>query len=239
MKTAAGIVFFDDAKGLRRCLNSISSTFDIVIAIDGKFKEFEENYDISMDGSKEVVESYPNTHYVSYPNISEIEKRNKYLEIAGELGIDFLLVIDSDEYAVIDNEIFLSNLEIIKNMNELISNELLLNEVKPEVYGVKMFENHFEKPDRIIERFNERLLYKPGYLRYSIIHSNLIDINNSNRNFTTAKYTSEVEGIILYNDDKLRSRDYINKILRYQKCLFDKEKTYRKEIVGYETLKYK
>jgi hypothetical protein len=236
MRIGAGIVFFDDAKGLERCLHSIASNVDLVITIDGKFKEFDEDYDISIDGSREVVESFPNTKYYCYPNFTEIEKRNKYLEIAAKLGIDFLIVIDSDEYAVIDKDELRRNLQIIKSGKELSE---ACNQYIPEVYGIKMFEEHYEKQNRIIERYNERLLYKPGYLRYSSIHSNLIDINNRNRNFTTSKYTGEIHGITLYNDDRLRSSSYISKILKYQTYLFNSEKLERKRIVGYETLRYK
>ncbi len=71
--TAAGIVFFDDEKGLQRCLCSIQSYVDL-IAIDGKFKHFEDNHDLSIDNSKKVVESFPNATYHCYPNLTEIDK---------------------------------------------------------------------------------------------------------------------------------------------------------------------
>jgi hypothetical protein len=45
-----------------------------------------------------------------------MEKRNKYLEIAGDRNIDFLLVIDSDEYAVIDAKELTRNLARIKEI---------------------------------------------------------------------------------------------------------------------------
>jgi hypothetical protein len=51
-----------------------------------------------------VVESFPNSAYYCCPNLTEIEKRNKYLEFAGDKNIDFLLVIDSDEFAVVNEE---------------------------------------------------------------------------------------------------------------------------------------
>jgi hypothetical protein len=54
-----------------------------------------------MNNSRKVVELFPNAVYY-YTNLTEIGKRNKYLEIAGSRGIDFLLVIDSDEYVIID-----------------------------------------------------------------------------------------------------------------------------------------
>jgi hypothetical protein len=65
--TAAGIVFFDDEKGLQRCLSSIQAYIDLIIAIDGRFKQFEDDHDLSMDNSRKVVESFPNAVYYCYP----------------------------------------------------------------------------------------------------------------------------------------------------------------------------
>jgi hypothetical protein len=103
-RIAAGIVSFDDERGLRRCMNSIHEFVDLMIVIDGKFKYFEDDHDISIDNSRDVVESFSNSAYSCYPNLTEIEKRNKYLEFAGDKNIDFLLVIDSDEFAVVNEE---------------------------------------------------------------------------------------------------------------------------------------
>src|ERR671918_2920619 len=152
--TAAGIVFFDDEKGLQRCLSSLQSFVDLIIAIDGKFKHFKDDLDLSVDNSRKIVESFPNAIYYCYPNLTEIDKRNKYLEIAGTREIDFLLVIDSDEYAVVD-------------INELSKNLFRIKEYKtgapvngktkdtPDVYGIKIFEKHIEKSDFIRERYIE------------------------------------------------------------------------------------
>lgn len=236
MRVGVGIIFFDDARGLQRCLSSIESHVDLIIAIDGRFKDFEEGYDISNDGSKEVVESFSNARYYCFPNLTEIEKRNKYLEIAHAYRLDFLLVLDSDEYVKIDYTLFHNNLEAIMFQKQYLDLGLVQS---PEVYGIKMYDQQFEKPDIIVERHNERLFYKPGCLRYHSIHSNLIDINDNTRNFTTAKYTAEIEGITIFNDDRLRTPDYIVKSIKYQHHLFGSERLERKRIVGYETLKYK
>ena len=236
MKVGAGIIFFEDARGLERCLSSICPFVDSVIAIDGRFRDFEEIYDISTDGSKEVVETFSNANYYSFPNLTEIEKRNKYLELAQAQNLDFLVVIDSDEYAVLDPVLFRSNLEAIMSQKQY---DERFNEVIPEVYGLKMYDEQYEKQSFIVERYNERLLYKPGNLRYNCIHSNLIDIFDNSRNFTTAKYTSVVDGITLYNDDTLRTPEYLRKSIQYQSLLFNSERIERKRIVGYETLRYK
>ena len=202
---------------------------DIIIAIDGKFKYFDDDHDISIDNSRKVVESFPNAVYYCHPNLTEIDKRNRYLEIAGTKGIDFLLVLDSDEYAVIDMNEFSKNLVKIR---EYKTSALVNGKIKdtPDVYGIKIFEKHFEKPGFIRERYIERLFYKPAKLRYHLIHCNLIDVNDPTRNFTTRKYTSEINGITLYNDDNLRSNHYLQKSIQYQSNLLQSEMTARKEI---------
>ena len=227
--TAAGIEFFDDEKGLQRCLNSITSFVDHIIAIDGKFKHFKDNHDLSIDNSRKVVESFPNVVYYCYPNLTEINKRNKYLEIAGTKEIDFLLVIDSDEHAVIDMNEFSKNLFRIK---EYKTGAPVNGKTKdtPDVYGIKIFEKYIEKSDFIRERYIERIFYKPAKLRYHLIHCNLVDVNDPTRNFTTRKYTSEINGITLYNDDDLRSDHYIQRSIQYQNDLLHDEIDARKKI---------
>jgi hypothetical protein len=75
MTIAAGIVFFDDEKGLQRCLNSIQSYVGLIIAIDGKFNYFDDDHDLSIDSSRKVVESFSNAVYYCYPNLTEIDKQ--------------------------------------------------------------------------------------------------------------------------------------------------------------------
>lgn len=50
------------------------------------------------------------------------DKRNKYLEIAGGTSIEFLLVIDSDEFAVIDNAEFSHHLDKIRKFKRYNDN---------------------------------------------------------------------------------------------------------------------
>jgi hypothetical protein len=94
---------------------------------------------------------------------------------------------------------------------------------RPDVYGIKIFERHFEKPDYIRERYIERVFYKPVKLRYQSIRCNLIDLDNPARNFTARKYTSEIDGIALYNDDDLRNSYYLERSINYQRNLLESE----------------
>jgi hypothetical protein len=227
---AAGIVFFDDEKGLQRCLSSIQAYVDLIIAIDGRFQHFEDDHDISIDNSRKVVESFNNAIYYCYPNLTEIDKRNKYLKIAGTKEIDFLLVIDSDEYAAIDINELSKNLANIKEYKTGSAVDDDKTKDTPDVYGIKISEKHFEKPDFIRERYIERIFYKPAKLRYHLIHCNLIDVDDPSRNFTSRKYTSEINGITLYNDDDLRTNHYLQRSIQYQSNLLQNEVAARKKI---------
>jgi hypothetical protein len=228
-RIAAGIISFDDERGLQRCMNSIHEYVDLMIVIDGKFRYFEDDHEISSDNSRDVVESFSNSAYCCYPNLTEIEKRNKYLEFAGDKNMDFLLVIDSDEFAVVNEVDFLFNLDKLRNSK---INSGRRDGDNPDVYGVKIFEKHFEKPNFIRERYIERMFYKPGKLRYQSIHCNLVDIDNPSRNFTTGKYSSELHGITLYNDDDLRTHHYLERSVQYQSILLEEELAARKKIFG-------
>ena len=131
-------------------MNSIHEYVDLMIVIDGKFRYFEDDHEISSDNSRDVVESFSNSAYCCYPNLTEIEKRNKYLEFAGDKNMDFLLVIDSDEFAVVNEVDFLFNLDKLRNSK---INSGRRDGDNPDVYGVKIFEKHFEKPNFIRERY--------------------------------------------------------------------------------------
>src|SRR5689334_22428156 len=96
-KVAAGLIFYEDAKSLVRCLDSLDN-FDCVICVDGRFSEFTScanEAGLSDTGTREIVESYRNTLLIDYPRRDEVRKRNAYLQLAKEY--DWLLVIDSDE----------------------------------------------------------------------------------------------------------------------------------------------
>jgi len=51
---AAGVIFFDDDKGLQSCLSSIQDSVDPIIAIDGRFEQFEDDHYLSIDNSREL-----------------------------------------------------------------------------------------------------------------------------------------------------------------------------------------
>jgi uncharacterized protein YueI len=55
---------------------------------------------LSTDGSRNIVKKYKNAVLIDAPNLLEYQKRQKYCEIAGKYGIDVLIIVDSDEFAI-------------------------------------------------------------------------------------------------------------------------------------------
>lgn len=83
--------------------------FDKIICVNGRWIDYS-GPALSNDGSKEVVESYPNTVLIDAPDLPQYQKRNIYFE--NSQGLDYLLVMDSDEFIFkLDMELFLKSLE--------------------------------------------------------------------------------------------------------------------------------
>jgi hypothetical protein len=98
-KLAAGIIFYNDYFSLERCLASLVNGIGIIFAIDGKFPNFLGDSNLSTDGSRDLVESYPRCMLIDFPR-SEFEKCSKYLEYCFTYSVDILLIIDSDEFVL-------------------------------------------------------------------------------------------------------------------------------------------
>lgn len=113
MKKAAGVSFFDAVAEIPRLLDPIYKQFDYIIGVDGRYSNFAADHDFSQDGSYEVFQSYPNA-VMDKCCAFQPYKRQRYLDIAGKLGCDYLVVLDTDEYVHPDYQdwsLFWKNLE--------------------------------------------------------------------------------------------------------------------------------
>jgi hypothetical protein len=118
MRIAAGICTYASSALLKRCLESLRGLIDLRIVIYGRYLGFpsiEDNHHIAFDTRLLLlkwgfdkntilvdISPYDNTD----PNLdlitlqTQMDHRNKYLEICKEMGIDWLLVIDDDDYVI-------------------------------------------------------------------------------------------------------------------------------------------
>jgi len=119
MKIALGLCYYEDLQGIQRLFDSLEKTNANVyriFAIDGKYKQFSDSPSfLSSPKVHHYLEQFPKvvnyTEWTTFP--TEIEKRNKYLELCND-DIDFLIVVDSDEYFTGDWDLFVTNLEKLK-----------------------------------------------------------------------------------------------------------------------------
>jgi len=105
---AIGLSFFEDINPLEKCLDSVLGNPDLrpyvkVLAVDGKYKGYPIDHDLSEDGSRELIMDYARRYpglvqLYDYPNDHERFKRQKYVNLAAEQEIPWLFILDSDEW---------------------------------------------------------------------------------------------------------------------------------------------
>ena len=125
MKVGAGICCFGDPDGLDRCLSTLAigqGGLDGAIVVHRRYDHF----DIeglteteSFEATQAVCKKYENVlvdH--SSERITQVEARNIYMQLAGLLKYDWLLVIDSDEYVLpnADWKTFRTQLEFVQSL---------------------------------------------------------------------------------------------------------------------------
>lgn len=105
---AVGINYYDDPKGLIKILTE-KTTYDYIYKfyiIDGKYKGREDLPENDTSFVRELCEMYPKIHLVEMQDATQIEKRNTYWDLAEADDVDFMIVLDSDEYMKINPDIF-------------------------------------------------------------------------------------------------------------------------------------
>lgn len=101
-KLGIGVSFYQDKRGIARLIESVAEVDEVskVIAIDGRYPRYgypNKPPELSTDGGREICKSYDNVVLIDYP-ATQIRKRNRYLQEARRHDLDFLCIMDSDEY---------------------------------------------------------------------------------------------------------------------------------------------
>ncbi len=195
-KIAVGLNFFLEALNLPECLESIKG-FDAIIAIDGKYPQFDYPSMHSDDGSVKILKKYKNVIYVRRA-FNQIRKRNTYLQWAWTLGYDFLLVVDADFRVDIDWPVFRKELERLKDSDHTV------------------FNVEFNEPSY---RWQFALLYKPGDVEYHELHHILRCKRCHFEMNIIERHTPAVRGIRISHKvgNNTRSRAHIKGRLPYRK----------------------
>jgi len=97
-----GCVGYDDPKGLERLIKSCWKNVDLFFYIEGPFRNGPEEQIIDMN-TLVITREYPNVlSYFAW--VLEHEHRQGYLDLCKEYGVDWLLIIDTDEYVHPDSD---------------------------------------------------------------------------------------------------------------------------------------
>lgn len=130
MKIAVGsCVFIEDRIQLpefEKMMNSVKN-FQCVIIVNGRWNDYDSKLLASITEVSEIIRKYPNAIEIKFPFKTEAESRNEYLITAGRLDYDALLIIDSDEYLVYDDNFENNLLEAMRLQPDKESFKVTLN----------------------------------------------------------------------------------------------------------------
>ena len=201
LRLAAGVAFYNDAQSLMRCLPTLSE-FDYIFAIDGIYKGFSGKSELSDDGSREVVKSFSNTILIDAPNLEEFQKRNVYFEMSRQYNVDFLLIIDSDEWLEGDFSTF---------------RWFLNNRTTPakQLYRLPV-EDHLK---RDWYRFYARVALSPAELEYRRVHWAIARKTDKIGDWVSGNRVGYADGLRIRHDHSLRLPEYLQSREEYQKAL--------------------
>lgn len=207
--------YLNEVDGIQHHVDTMGKIpFDARIYVDGKFPDFQAEYNYSTDGSNEIIKSMPNTHLISGGDITEMEKNNLAFELAGKLDLDFLIQCDADEWMEFDKTIF----------EESFNQEM--HSTNTFQYMIR-FTNHFSSPPRIIN-FLPRLFFKPGFIRCENIHWWFYAFGNR----ITVDPSLFIDGIHMYHDDRVRSVSRNDLMNKYQEINIKRERGIMKTQAG-------
>lgn len=140
----------------------------------------------SLVQTMQIIEEYSNiefvdtvTKYDKEPEDSELKTqmvhRNRYLEIAKKEGIEWLLIMDDDEYVIRQRS---ASPQKIRNNLDLLRREIdsKKEEERYFLYNVYNIQEDNENLPSIYTWQRPRMLYQPGYFKYlDSAHYHLVD----------------------------------------------------------------
>lgn len=192
VKIGAACTFYNDKKGLERLLPTLKQ-FDEIILNDGAWRDYESG-GLSTDGSRELIPELPKYHLINNPNLMLAEKQNKHLKLAGELNINILVLIDSDEY--------LTEFDRNKFENSMLN----VAKRKQNVYWCKFLEYH---TDWVAFHY-PRIILNPSECEYRERHNQIFSHDTPQIH---TKRGLIIQGITIKHDKSIRTdmRENYNK----------------------------
>ena len=209
MNIDVGLCFYNDLNSLRNSLPTYVNHIRKIYAIDGRFADFESDEDYSTEETINYLKQFKNVEISQFVG-TEHDKRQQYVDLAAKNKADALLIIDSDELVLEANwdQFYKSAEERIKqypNDNFFAVDFRYTPEgFKPEEYSPL-----------------PRLWARPNECKYYRAHC--IFQGKDGGIIRSSAFAPKIEGIKFTSGDNFRSREYLDKIVSYQRKMLDYE----------------
>ncbi len=210
---SVGINYWDDPKGLIKILtnDTVYDYVDKFYIIDGRYKDRLDLPEHDPDYLRDLKKIYSKIESVDMAGSIQIDKRNKYWELAEKDEMDYLIVCDSDEYITINPQTFSASLRNIDNRPE-------------QCYPVRTVGVMIQKRPRLFKApFTFRHRENKG--GNGISHGSLYtDYGKSDKEVIAQMYAWYIDhpkrekdndnhlgvpGIVMYHDKEYRSKDRV------------------------------
>jgi len=206
-----GFCFYEDSVDtIKRAIESVRYHVRHIFAIDGKYEFLESDQELSYLSVREYLKSVSNCILIDAPNLNEVAKRTKYLDMCKTYNSKAMLILDSDEWVTADTqwENVYRNLAILRPTDD-----------EPYVCAIRMDTHggggHFPK-----------MWLNPHLIQYTKCH-NFWTYPDGSIWKSTSGYP-HLEGMFLGTDDYLRTKHTIEVTLEYQRKLMAYEKPFKK-----------
>jgi len=190
MKFATGTIFYNDVIGLTSLMPTIQD-FDHNIFIDGSWPDWGSSV-LSNDGSRAMIASWKKSRIIDMPQRMPRDKYDMILRECERLNVDYLVVIDSDEYIKqpFDYEKFKQELENVKK------------NFKAQTFRVTMeyFDLTWQK-----HRPHYRIIYNPGICHYGERHNQLWCEDRE----LFSRWSGDIESFRFVHDKRYKTPEYI------------------------------
>lgn len=208
-KVGLGINYWDDVEGLLRILvnDDVYDFVDKIFVIDGRYQGRKDTAQCHPTYLEDLKGIYDKLEIFDMNDRLQIDKRNLYWELAEINEMDYMIVLDSDEYLEIDPKQFNLSLRNIKDKPEQC---FPLIQYMPDVVAMS-------KPRLFKAPFNFRHIQsdKPNTISHGSLYGpNGIEVINQmykwfdeNPKFSINGDGGGLPGIKLYHDKTYRTRD--------------------------------
>jgi len=166
--------------------------FDYNIFIDGSWPDWGTS-DLSNDGSRAIIASWEKSRIIDMPQRMPRDKYQRILEECGLLEIDYLVIIDSDEYI---KQPF--NYKQFKNEIESI-------EKKYEIQSFKFSMEYYDSGNLYVHEPSYRILYNPALGEYGERHNELWYKNRE----VFSDWSGEIKSLVLVHDKRYKTPEYV------------------------------